>query len=68
MTAGAILRGVISIVILATLLGGCTHVTPLQNARGQKAHCGGEMWTPWTAARDERCLTFFQHQGFTPVK
>jgi len=62
------LRSVISIVILATLLSGCTHVTRLQNARGQKAHCGGEMWTPWAAANDEHCLTFFQHQGFTPVK
>jgi uncharacterized protein YceK len=53
---------------VALVLGGCTNVVHLRNAKtGEPATCGGEMWNFGSAARDEHCLKYFHQQGFDPV-
>jgi hypothetical protein len=53
---------------LAALLGGCTPVTQLRDAKtGETATCGGEIRSFESSARDARCLAFFHKQGFEPV-
>ena len=54
--------------LIAALLGGCTHVVHLRNAKtGETASCGGEMFTPTSTEKDEHCLAYFHKQGFDPV-
>ena len=63
------MRAFLSILTLAALLGGCTTVVPLRNAKtGQTARCGGEMWTFESSAQDEHCLKYFHQQGFDPIE
>ncbi len=62
------MRAIAYAIVLAALLGGCTQVIPLRNAKtGQTATCGGEMWTPTSSAQDEHCLKHFHEAGFDPV-
>src|SRR5579862_8338793 len=59
---------IILLLVLLALLGGCTHVTQLKNAKtGETARCGGEIWSPTAGANDDHCLKYFHQQGFDPV-
>ena len=54
---------------LSALLGGCTPVVQLRDAKtGQTATCGGELRSIDSSARDEHCLEFFHKQGFDPIQ
>jgi uncharacterized protein YceK len=62
------MRALLYALVLSALLGGCTEVIVVRNAKtGQTAKCGGEIWTWESAARDQHCLTYFHQQGFDPV-
>ena len=61
-------RALASLVLLAVLLGGCTHVVHLRNTKtGETVTCGGEMYGPTSSEKDEHCLSYFHKQGFDPV-
>jgi uncharacterized protein YceK len=61
-------RALASLLFIAALLGGCTHVVHLRNAKtGETATCGGEMVGPTSSEKDEHCLSYFHKQGFDPV-
>ena len=65
---GAMRATIVFILVVLALLGGCTKVTPLKNAKsGETARCGGEIWSPTAGATDEHCLKYFHQQGFDPV-
>ena len=54
---------------LSALLGACTPVIQLRDAKtGETATCGGEMYSLGSSARDEHCLEYFHKQGFDPVQ
>lgn len=54
--------------IVAVLVGGCTHVVHLRNAKtGETASCGGEMFGPTSGEKDDHCLAYFRKQGFVPI-
>jgi len=63
------MRVVIGVLVVSALLVGCTTVIHLRNAKtGQTATCGGEMWTPLSAGKDDHCVQYFHKQGFDPVQ
>ena len=63
------MRAMPYILAVAALLGGCTPVVQLRNAKsGQTATCGGELHGLHAADEDERCVQMFHRQGFDPVK
>ncbi len=65
---GDIMRRAAIILTAAVLLSACTATVPLKNPKtGEAASCGGEMWSPTSAGRDEHCLKYFHSQGFDPV-
>ena len=54
---------------LSALLGGCTPVIQLRDAKtGETATCGGGMVSLGSSARDEQCLKYFHKLGFDPVQ
>ncbi|HKT20705.1 MAG TPA: hypothetical protein VJR47_21810 [Stellaceae bacterium] len=62
------IRTLASVSMIAALLGGCTHVVHLRNAKtGETASCGGEMFWLTSAETDEHCLAYFHKQGFDPI-
>jgi hypothetical protein len=62
------MRALIYALILAALLGGCTEVIDVRNAKtGQTAKCGGGIWTWQASAEMQHCLSYFHQQGFDPV-
>ena len=62
------IRALSYLIVIAALLGGCTHVVHLRNAKtGETATCGGEMYWVTSSEKDEHCLAYFRKQGFEPV-
>ncbi len=63
------MRVVTYALVISVLVGGCTPVIHLRNAKtGQTATCGGEMWSFVSSGKDEHCLKYFHQQGFDPVQ
>jgi uncharacterized protein YceK len=62
------MRFLVCVLMLSSLLAGCTTVIQLRNQKtGQTATCGGELMGLTSGANDRHCLQFFHQQGFDPV-